>query len=134
MPFGGAKIQKYQKIRKSFQRKYQKIRKSFQRKYQKIRKSFQRKYQKIRKSFRSVRAKDLKLQTKHKAFAPTGCKADCAYTQGVTLGQELLGLQPVWRKVSKVPLHRPCGTSRVSCRSFLLWISSLCSHLPCICR
>ena len=33
-------------------------------------------------------------------------------------------------KVSKVPLHRPCGTSRVSCRSFLLWISSLCSHLP----
>ena len=33
------------------------------------------------------------------------------------------------RKVSKVPLHRPCGTSRVSCRSFLLWISSLCSHL-----
>ena len=40
---------------------------------------------------------------------------------------------PFWAcggKVSKVPLHRPCGTSRVSCRSFLLWISSLCSHLP----
>ena len=55
--------------------------------------------------------------------------ADCAYTQGVTLGQELLGLQPVRGKVSKVPLHRPCGTSRVSYRSFLLWISSLCSHL-----
>ena len=33
-------------------------------------------------------------------------------------------------KVTTVPLHRPCGTSRVSCRSFLLWISSLCSHLP----
>ena len=32
-------------------------------------------------------------------------------------------------KVSKVPLHRPCGTSRVSCRSFLLWISSPCLHL-----
>ena len=40
----------------------------------------------IRKSFRSVRAKALKLQTKHKAFALTGRKADCAYTQGVTLG------------------------------------------------
>ena len=59
----------------------------------------------------------------------SGHKADCAYTQGDTLGQELLGLQPVWGKVSKVPLHRPCGTSRVSCRSFLQWISSLCSHL-----
>ena len=55
--------------------------------------------------------------------------ADYAYNQGVTLGEELLPLQGVWGKVSKVPLHRPCGTSRVSCRSFLLWISSLCSHL-----
>lgn len=32
-------------------------------------------------------------------------------------------------KVITVLLRRPCGTSRVSCRSFLLWISSLCSHL-----
>ena len=40
--------------------------------------------------------------------------ADCAYNQGVTLGEELLPLQGVWGKVSKVPLHRPCGTSRVS--------------------
>ena len=35
---------------------------------------------------RPVRAKALKLQTKHKAFALTGRKVDCAYTQGVTMG------------------------------------------------
>lgn len=39
MPFGAAKLQKYQKIRKSFGWKYIKIRKSFGRKYIKIRKS-----------------------------------------------------------------------------------------------
>ena len=31
--------------------------------------------------------------------------------------------------LAKVPLHRLCETSRVSYRSFLLWISSLCLHL-----
>ena len=33
-----------------------------------------------------VRAKALKLQTKHKAFALTGRLADCYYIQGDTLG------------------------------------------------
>ena len=31
--------------------------------------------------------------------------------------------------LAKVPLHRLCETSRVSYRSFLLWISSPCLHL-----
>ena len=35
------------------------------------------------------------------AFAPTGRKADCAYTQGVTLGWELLPLQGVWGEVTR---------------------------------
>ena len=35
---------------------------------------------------RPVRAKALKLQTKHKAFALTGRLADCYYTQGDALG------------------------------------------------
>ena len=35
---------------------------------------------------RPVRAKALKLQTKHKAFALTGRLADCHYTQGDALG------------------------------------------------
>ena len=35
---------------------------------------------------RPVRAKALKLQTKHKAFALTGRLADCYYTQGAALG------------------------------------------------
>ena len=43
---------------------------------------------------RPVRAKALKLQTKHKAFALTGRLADCYYTQGAALGYELLGLLP----------------------------------------
>ena len=47
--------------------------------------------------------------------------ADCAYNQGVTLGGGASAPSGrVGRKVSKVPLHRPCGTSRVSYRSFLL--------------
>ena len=33
-----------------------------------------------------VRAKALKLQAKHKAFALTGRLADCYYTQGDALG------------------------------------------------
>lgn len=36
------------------------------------------------------------LHSCYEAFAPTGRKADCAYTQGVTLGWELLPLQGVW--------------------------------------
>ena len=52
---------------------------------------------------RPVRAKALKLQAIHKAFALTGRLVDCHYTQGVALGYELLGLQPV---------HEPrCETS-----------------------
>ena len=35
---------------------------------------------------RPVRAKALKLLTIYKAFALTGCLADCYYTQGVALG------------------------------------------------
>ena len=35
---------------------------------------------------RPVRAKALKLQAKHKAFALTGRLADCHYTQGDALG------------------------------------------------
>ena len=35
---------------------------------------------------RPVRAKALKLQPIHKAFALTGRLADCYYTQGVALG------------------------------------------------
>ena len=35
---------------------------------------------------RPVRAKALKLQTKHKAFALTGRLTDCHYTQGDALG------------------------------------------------
>ena len=35
---------------------------------------------------RPVRAKALKLQAIHKAFALTGRLADCYYTQGVALG------------------------------------------------
>ena len=35
---------------------------------------------------RPVRAKALKLQAKHKAFALTGRLADCYYTQGDALG------------------------------------------------
>ena len=35
---------------------------------------------------RPVRAKALKLQTKHKAFALTGRLADCHHTQGDALG------------------------------------------------
>ena len=35
---------------------------------------------------RPVRAKALKLQTKHKALALTGRLADCHYTQGDALG------------------------------------------------
>ena len=37
-------------------------------------------------AYRPVRAKALKLQAKHKAFALTGCLADCHYTQGDALG------------------------------------------------
>ena len=35
---------------------------------------------------RPVRAKALKLLTIYKAFALTGCLANCHYTQGVALG------------------------------------------------
>ena len=35
---------------------------------------------------RPVRAKALKLQAIYKAFALTGCLADCHYTQGAALG------------------------------------------------
>ena len=38
------------------------------------------------KTCRPVRAKALKLQTKHKAFALTGRLTDCHYTQGDALG------------------------------------------------
>ena len=54
---------------------------------------------------RPVRAKALKLQTKHKAFALTGRLADCYYTQGAALGYELLGLQPVLKLHAKVQLN-----------------------------
>lgn len=37
-------------------------------------------------STRPERAKALKLQGKHKAFALTGRLADCHYTQGAALG------------------------------------------------
>ena len=37
-------------------------------------------------AMRPVRAKALKLQAKHKAFALTGRLADCYYTQGDALG------------------------------------------------
>ena len=40
---------------------------------------------------RPVRAKALKLQTKHKAFALTGRLADCYYTQGVGPGLGAFG-------------------------------------------
>ena len=39
-----------------------------------------------RKPVAPVRAKALKLQTKHKAFALTGRLTDCHYTQGDALG------------------------------------------------
>ena len=48
-------------------------------------------------ALRPVRAKAFKYQSIHKAFALTGRLADCYYTQGVALGYELLGLQPVLR-------------------------------------
>ena len=51
---------------------------------------------------RPVRAKALKLQAKHKAFALTGRLADCHYTQGDALGWELLGLQPVLEPHAKL--------------------------------
>ena len=38
------------------------------------------------------------------AFALTGRKADSSYTQGVTLGWELLPFQGVWGKVAQVAL------------------------------
>ena len=37
-------------------------------------------------AYRPVRAKALKLQAKHKAFALTGRLANCYYTQGAALG------------------------------------------------
>ena len=37
-------------------------------------------------AYRPVRAKALKLQTKHKAFALSGRLADCHHTQGDALG------------------------------------------------
>ena len=49
-----------------------------------------------------VRAKALKLQAKHKAFALTGRLADCHHTKGVALGYELLGLQPVLEPYAKL--------------------------------
>ena len=53
---------------------------------------------------RPVRAKALKLQAIHKAFALTGRLADCYYTQGDALGYELLGLQPVLEPRSKLQM------------------------------
>ena len=53
---------------------------------------------------RPVRAKALKLQANHKAFALTGRLADCHHTQGDALGYELLGLQPVLKPHAKVQL------------------------------
>ncbi len=38
------------------------------------------------------------------AFALTWRKSDCSYTQGVTLGWELLPLQGEWGKVAQVAL------------------------------
>ena len=46
---------------------------------------------------RPGRAEALKYRAIYKAFALTGRLADCYYTQGVALGYELLGLQPVLR-------------------------------------
>ena len=37
-------------------------------------------------AYRPVRAKALKLQAKHKAFALSGRLADCHHTQGAALG------------------------------------------------
>ena len=53
---------------------------------------------------RPVRAKALKLVAIYKAFALTGRLADWHYTQGVALGYELLGLQPVLKPLAKVQL------------------------------
>ena len=39
-----------------------------------------------------------------KAFALTGRLADCYYTQGDALGQELLGLQPVLDHTKEIPV------------------------------
>ena len=44
----------------------------------------------------------LKIQAIYKAFALTGRLADCYYTQGDALGQELLGLQPVLEPLAKL--------------------------------
>ena len=38
----------------------------------------------------------------YKAFALTGRLADCNYTQGDALGEELLGLQPVLEPLAKL--------------------------------
>ena len=59
-------------------------------------------------AYRPVRAKALKLQAKHKAFALTGRLTDCHYTQGDALGLELLGLQPVLEPQAKLFLHSSC--------------------------
>ena len=55
---------------------------------------------------RPVRAKAFKYQAIYKAFALTGRFADSDYTQGVALGWELLGLQPVLEPLAKVLLRR----------------------------
>ena len=53
---------------------------------------------------RPVRAKAFKYQAINKAFALTGRLADCYYTQGDALGQELLPFQGVWGHTGRVEL------------------------------
>lgn len=58
----------------------------------------------------------------------TLCVSNEIIEEYVEIMQKLMGYAAA-EKVSKVLLRRLCGTSRVSYRSFLLWISFLCSHL-----
>ena len=46
-------------------------------------------------------ARALKIARYLSAFALTGRLADCYYTQGVALGQELLPFQGVWGKTGR---------------------------------
>ena len=48
------------------------------------------------------KGKSFQYQAINKAFALTGRLADCYYTQGVALGYELLGLQPVLEPHAKL--------------------------------
>ena len=48
------------------------------------------------------KGKSFQIMEIYKAFALTGRLAECHYTQGDALGEELLGLQPVLKPLAKV--------------------------------